>query len=78
MMFQQPNTNSMPIVQKHDYFFFVKKCDKRDEGSQAFLERVRGLNKYKNFTTKEELLIEVKRVLRKFIDTICYRLALFF
>jgi len=27
------------------------------------------LNKYKNFTTKEELLIEVKRVLRKFIDT---------
>ena len=53
---------------KHDYFFFVKKCDKRDEGSQAFLERVRDLNKYKNFTTKEELLSEVKRVLRKFID----------
>ena len=53
---------------KHDYFFFVKKCDKRDERSQAFLERVRDLNKYKNFTTKEELLVEVKRVLRKFID----------
>lgn len=54
---------------KHDYFFFVKKCEGRDDGSQAFLDRIRDLNKYANFTTKEELLIEVKRVLKKFIDS---------
>ena len=53
---------------KHDYYFFVKKCEDRDEKSEAFRKRARDLNKYKNFTTKEELLLEVKRVLRKFID----------
>lgn len=55
------------ISKKHDDYFFVKKCDNRDEKSQAFLERIRPLNKYKNFTTKEELLIEVKKVLKYFI-----------
>ena len=44
------------ISKKHDDYFFVKKCDNRDEKSQAFLERIRSLNKYKIFTTKEELL----------------------
>lgn len=55
------------ISKKHDDYFFVKKCDNRDEKSQAFLERIRPLNKYKNFTTKEELLREVKKVLKYFI-----------
>lgn len=55
------------ISKKHDDYFFVKKCDDRDEKSQAFLERIRPLNKYKNFTTKEELLREVKKVLKYFI-----------
>lgn len=49
------------ISKKHDDYFFVKKCDDRDEKSQTFLERIRPLNKYKNFTTKEELLREVKK-----------------
>ena len=53
---------------KHDYYFFVKKCEDRDERSKAFRKRARDLNKYKNFTTKEDLLREVKRVLRKFIN----------
>ena len=55
------------ISKKHDDYFFVKKCDNRDEKSQAFLERIRSLNKYKIFTTKEELLREVKKVLKYFI-----------
>ena len=55
------------ISKKHDDYFFVKKCDDRDEKSQTFLERIRPLNKYKNFTTKEELLREVKKVLKYFI-----------
>ena len=39
------------ISKKYDDYFFVKKCDNRDDGSQAFLERIRPLNKYKNFTS---------------------------
>ena len=53
---------------KHDDYFFVKKCDSRDEKSQAFLERIRPLNKYKNFETKEQLLDEVKKVIKDFIN----------
>lgn len=34
---------------------------------KAFLKRIKQLNKYKNFTTKEELLREVKKVLKYFI-----------
>lgn len=56
------------ISKKHNDYFFVKKCEERDEKSQAFLERIRPLNKYKNFTTKEQLLDEVKKVLYDFID----------
>jgi len=56
------------ISKKHDDYFFVKKCSNRDDKSQAFLERIQPLNKYKIFTTKEELLNEVKRVLRNFIS----------
>ncbi len=57
------------ISKKHDYFFFVKECENRDEKSNAFLERIRSLNKYKNFITKEQLLDEIKKVLLKFIDS---------
>lgn len=57
------------ISKKHDDYFFVKECETRDERSQTFLERIRPLNKYKNFATKEELLIEVKNVLNEFINT---------
>lgn len=53
---------------KHDDYFFIYKCDTRDEKSQAFLDRIRPLNKYKNFTTKEELLNEVKKVIKEFIN----------
>ena len=56
------------ISKKYDDYFFVKKCDNRDDGSQAFLERIRPLNKYKNFTTKENLLDEVKIILQNYID----------
>ncbi len=57
------------ISKKHNDYFFVKECENRDEKSQAFLERIKPLNKYKNFATKEELLIEVKNILNEFINT---------
>ena len=56
------------IADKHDAFFFIKQCDARDEGSTKFLNRIRDVAKYKNFTTKEELLNEVKRSLQEVID----------
>lgn len=56
------------VSKKHEDYFFVKKCEDRDKESQAFLERIRPLNKYKNFKTKEQLLDEVKNVLQEFID----------
>ena len=69
MEFQQQNMNIMYILpKKHDDYFFIYKCDTRDEKSQAFLDRIRPLNKYKNFTTKEELLNEVKKVIKEFIN----------
>ena len=56
------------IADKHDAFFFIKQCDARDEGSTKFLNRIRDVAKYKTFTTKEELLNEVKRSLQEVID----------
>ena len=56
------------IADKHDAFFFIKQCDTRDEGNTKFLNRIRDVAKYKNFTTKEELLTEVKRSLQEVID----------
>lgn len=56
------------ISQKHDAYFFVKESDSRDEGSEKFLERISKLNKYKTFSSKEELLVEVKKSLDEFID----------
>ena len=53
---------------KHDAYFFVKDCKTRDEGSTKFLKRIRDLIKYDTFTTKEELLDEVKASLQDAID----------
>ena len=57
------------IADNHEAYFFIKQCDTRDEGSTKFLDRIRNVNKYKTFTTKEELLSEVKRSLQEVIDT---------
>ncbi len=56
------------IADKHDAYFFVKDCDTRDEGSAKFLKRIEKVAKYDTFTTKEELLDEVKDSLQDAID----------
>lgn len=56
------------ISNKHDAYFFVKDCDSRDEGSANFLKRIQDVAKYKSFTTKEELLSEVKKSLQELIN----------
>ena len=56
------------IADKHDAYFFVKDCKTRDEGSTRFLKRISDLTKYDTFTTKEELLDEVKASLQDAID----------
>lgn len=56
------------IADKHDAYFFIKDCYERDDGSTKFLKRIQKVNKYKIFTTKEELLKEVKKSLQESID----------
>lgn len=56
------------ITDKHDAYFFIKDCNNRDEGSKNFLNRIQKVNKYKTFTTKEELLSEVKKSLQEYIN----------
>lgn len=56
------------ISDKHDAYFFIKDCKTRDEGSNNFLNRIRDVNKYKSFSTKEELLTEIKKSLQEYID----------
>lgn len=55
---------------KNDSYFFVKKVDERDEGSQKFYERIRKNKTYKSFKTKEELLIYVKDALNDYLEKI--------
>lgn len=63
------------ISNKHDAYFFIKNCKTRDEGSTKFLKRIKDLTKYDTFTTKEELLDEVKASLQNAIDKRLTRVA---
>ena len=46
-------------------YFFVKMDDNADEKSVAFFNKICNSKKYKRFTTKEELLVEVKNSLKE-------------
>ena len=66
-MFQQSNMNIMHIFQKNMMIISLLRNVMIGWETKAFLKRIKQLNKYKNFTTKEELLREVKKVLKYFI-----------
>lgn len=56
------------ISDKHEAYFFIKEADLRDEGSTNFLERIKKINKYQTFSTKEKLLDYVKESLKEAMD----------
>ena len=54
---------------KSDSYFFVKDCDNRDEKSEKFFNSIKSNKTYKLFSSKEELLFEIKNCLKKCIIT---------
>ena len=52
---------------KSDAFFYIKNTNEMDENSQKFFNRIKKYHKYKKFSSKEELLIEIKKSLKDYI-----------
>ena len=53
---------------KSDYFFYVKKMNKREKKMNEFIKRIQQETTYTTFNSKEELLTEIKKTIISYMN----------